>query len=186
MLLSMTLFVVLSKAHQSLQQGIIPQMISASYKNIEVEYDSWIKASLYENKTLLTVKRPSNLMCASLCTADELCNAYHFNKTSFCTLGNAAKLVGVSPASKENEIIRVYINAALVPGKSSATKLQQGCSNGKSATFLAFWTPSLPLSAFGTYCNCMNQHKFHFYVSVWSNPPTLIVDVLYGWSNMKI
>ena len=123
MLLSMTLFVVLSKVHQSLQQGIITQMISASYKNIEVEYDSWIKASLYENKTLLTVKRPSNVMCASLCTADELCNAYHFNKTSFCTLGNAAKLVGVSPASKEKEIIRVYTIAALAPGKSSATKL---------------------------------------------------------------
>ena len=80
------------------------------------------------------VCRPSNLMCASLCTADELCNAYHFNKTSFCTLGNAAKLVGVSPASKEKEIIRVYINAALVPGKSSATNLQQGCSNGNTAS----------------------------------------------------
>ena len=55
MLLSGTLFVVLSYVHQSLQQGITTQMRSASYKNIEVEYDSWIKASLYKNKTLLPV-----------------------------------------------------------------------------------------------------------------------------------
>ena len=59
-------------------------------------------------------------MCASLCTADEMCNAYRYNKTSGCILGNAAQLVGVNAGS--DETITVHINAALVPGVSSATK----------------------------------------------------------------
>ena len=58
MLLQMTLFVVLSKVHQSLQQGISTQMSSASYKKIEVEYDSWMEASLNEAKIFLTDSRP--------------------------------------------------------------------------------------------------------------------------------
>ena len=58
MLLPMTLFVVLSKVHQSLQQGISTQMSSASYKKIEVEYDSWMEASLNEAKIFLTDSRP--------------------------------------------------------------------------------------------------------------------------------
>ena len=66
-------------------------------------------------------------MCASICTADEVCNAYHFDKASGCTLGNAAQLVGVNIASDDTTI--VYINAALVPGMSSATILQQQSVN---------------------------------------------------------
>ena len=58
MLLQMTLFVVLSKVHQSLQQGISTQMSSASYKKIEVEYDSWMEACLNEAKIFLTDSRP--------------------------------------------------------------------------------------------------------------------------------
>ena len=54
MLLPMTLFLVLSNVHQSLQQGIITQMSSASYKKIEVDYDSWMEASLDETKTFFT------------------------------------------------------------------------------------------------------------------------------------
>ena len=53
-------------------------------------------------------------MCASLCTADEMCNAYRFNAISGCILGNATQLVGVNPLS-DNSIF-VHINAALVPG----------------------------------------------------------------------
>ena len=58
MLLPLTLFVVLSNAHQSLQQGISTQMSSASYKKIEVENDSWMEASLNEAKIFLTDSRP--------------------------------------------------------------------------------------------------------------------------------
>ena len=58
-------------------------------------------------------------MCASLCTSEEMCNAYHFNKTSGCTLGNPAQLVGVNASS--DETTTVHINAALVPGIPSAT-----------------------------------------------------------------
>ena len=57
MLLPMTLFVVLSNTQQSLQQGISTQMSSASYKNIEVEYDSWMEASLNETKIFSTDSR---------------------------------------------------------------------------------------------------------------------------------
>ena len=57
MLLPMTLFVVLSNAHQSLQQGISTQMSSASYKKIEVEYDSWMEASINETKIFVTDSR---------------------------------------------------------------------------------------------------------------------------------
>ena len=57
MYLPMTLFVVLSNAHQSLQQGISTQMSSASYKKIEVEYDSWIEGSLNETKIFSTDSR---------------------------------------------------------------------------------------------------------------------------------
>ena len=53
MLLSTTLLVVLSNVRQSLQQGIITQMSSASYKKIEVEYDSWMTASLNEANIFL-------------------------------------------------------------------------------------------------------------------------------------
>ena len=53
MLLSTTLLVVLFNVRQSLQQGIITQMSSASYKKIEVEYDSWMTASLNEANTFL-------------------------------------------------------------------------------------------------------------------------------------
>ena len=57
MLLSKTLFFVLSNAHKSLQQGISTQMSSASYKKIEVDYDSWTEASLDEAKTFFTDNR---------------------------------------------------------------------------------------------------------------------------------
>ena len=53
-------------------------------------------------------------MCASLCTADDMCNAYRYNKTYGCILGNASQLVGVNAGS--NETTTVYINAALIPG----------------------------------------------------------------------
>ena len=67
-------------------------------------------------------------MCASLCTADEMCNAYHFNKTSSCILGNATQLVGANARSKETT--QVHINAALVPGMSFAFATTQAfCKN---------------------------------------------------------
>ena len=53
-------------------------------------------------------------MCASLCTADDMCNAYRYNKTYGCILGNGSQLVGVNAGS--NETTTVYINAALIPG----------------------------------------------------------------------
>ena len=60
--------------------------------------------------------RMSNLMCASLCTADNMCNAYNYSKASGCIPGNATELVGVNPNSENTTY--VFINAALVPGKS--------------------------------------------------------------------
>ena len=60
--------------------------------------------------------RFSNLMCASLCTADEMCNAYRYNAISGCMLGNATQLVGATKLAQNT--IYVYINAALVPGIS--------------------------------------------------------------------
>ena len=57
-------------------------------------------------------------MCASLCTADELCNAYRFDTTFGCILGSATQLVGANPRS--NITIDVYINAILVPGMMSS------------------------------------------------------------------
>ena len=64
------------------------------------------------------IYRLSKLMCASLCTADELCNAYRFNSISGCILGNATQLVGVSPYSQRlnKNTFFVHINAALKPG----------------------------------------------------------------------
>ena len=69
------------------------------------------------NVKKLFIFRFSNLMCASLCTADEMCNAYRFNNVSGCILGNATQLVGVNARSKETT--QVHINAALVPGMFS-------------------------------------------------------------------
>ena len=60
--------------------------------------------------------RMSNLMCASLCTADKMCNAYNYSTASACILGNATQLVGVNPNSENTTF--VFINAALVPGMS--------------------------------------------------------------------
>ena len=57
MLLPTTLFLVLSTVHQSLQQDISTQISSASYKKIDVEYDSWMKASLNETKIFLIDSR---------------------------------------------------------------------------------------------------------------------------------
>ena len=57
MLLPTTLFLVLSKVHQSLQQDISTQISSASYKKIDVDYDSWMKASLNETKIFLIDSR---------------------------------------------------------------------------------------------------------------------------------
>ena len=57
MLSPRALFMVLSYVHQSEQLGAvgkITQMTSASYKKIEVDEASWMKASLNETKTLLT------------------------------------------------------------------------------------------------------------------------------------
>ena len=61
--------------------------------------------------------RMSNLMCASLCTADKMCNAYNYSKASGCIPGNATALVGVNPNSENTTF--VFINAALVPGGMS-------------------------------------------------------------------
>ena len=51
-----------------------------------------------------------------MCSADEICQAYHFHATTGCSLGKATKLVGASP-SFEDATLDVYINAALVPGR---------------------------------------------------------------------
>ena len=67
-------------------------------------------------------------MCASLCTTDELCNAYSYNETSGCFLGNATPLVGVSSLSVDKSTIFVYINAALVPGTNTCHLSDAGFS----------------------------------------------------------
>ena len=76
MLLPMTLFLVLSNVHQSVQQGIT-QMSSASYKKIEVDYDSWMEASLDETKTFFTYGRegyaPSSFYYLFI-SSNVLCN----------------------------------------------------------------------------------------------------------------
>ena len=71
------------------------------------------------------IYRLSNVMCASLCTADEMCKAYRYNAISGCILGNATQLVGVNPLTKDKETIFVYINAALDPGMNTGF-LSQG------------------------------------------------------------
>ena len=60
MLSPRALFMVLSYVHQSEQLGAvgkITQMTSASYKKIEVDEASWMKASLNETNTFLTDSR---------------------------------------------------------------------------------------------------------------------------------
>ena len=54
MFFTKALFIVLCCVHQSVQIGVVTQMTSASYKEIEVEEDSWMVASCNEAQTFLT------------------------------------------------------------------------------------------------------------------------------------
>ena len=83
-------------------------------------------------------------MCASLCTADDMCNAYRYNKTYGCILGNASQLVGVNAGS--NETTTVYINAALIPGmpfKQNKNLLQYMHVGYKIQLFSISWSLQL-------------------------------------------
>ena len=58
--------------------------------------------------------RLSNIMCSSICTTDEVCNAYQYSPKN-CSLANATGLVGADLSSANAEV--VMINAKLVAGK---------------------------------------------------------------------
>ena len=55
----------------------------------------------------------SNIMCASICTADKVCQAYKFLPRN-CSLANATGLIGANPTSSKAEA--VMINSGLAAG----------------------------------------------------------------------
>ena len=101
-------------------------------------------------------------MCASLCTADDMCNAYRYNKTYGCILGNASQLVGVNAGS--NETTTVYINAALIPGmpfKQNKNWLQSMHVGYKIQLFSISWSLQLmdPWGPNGVY-GAVQEQRF--------------------------
>ena len=120
-------------AQESLQQSIIK---SAVYKRIHVEGSSLHKMNIKNfiddgagrkgyadgkeficfyswQTTSFDIYSLSNILCASICTANEVCQAYTFFPRN-CSLANATGLIGVESTSSEAEA--VMINADLVAG----------------------------------------------------------------------
>ena len=82
-----------------------------AFKLIEVEEDSWTESQW--NEQIGTSDE-----CESLCRDHGHCNAYRFDETNGCCLGNATSLVGANTLTKSTII--VHVNASLVPGKASS------------------------------------------------------------------
>ena len=64
--------------------------------------------------------RLSNIMCSSMCSTDEACNAYQYSPKN-CSLANATGLIGAVLSSANAEV--VMINAKLVAGMIYVEKM---------------------------------------------------------------